>query len=377
MKTGQRLAVLGLVLGVVLLQGASADPVITSIQGNGSLSWTNNINTAAVYRVEWAPSASGPWYRSFQNLSYIEAQSNKAFTATVPMFYRVAMATNPPPAGMCLIEAGPFQMGYPDYNPTGTNLSIYVSAFFMDRYLVTKSMWDNVRTWAKTNGYPDIVTGQAGSDSAGNAVIWSNHPALKITWYDCVKWCNARSEKAGLIPAYYTNSAQTAVYRTGSNDIQNAWVKWDATGYRLPTEAEWEKAARGGLTSRIYPWGDTIDGSQANFANSGDAYDNGTTPVGYYNGSQQPAGCDMANGYGLYDMAGNVWEWCWDWRGAPLSNGSVDPRGLDSSPNTNRVLHGGPWLNGAESVYAKTDCRSGCEPYVPSTIDGFRCARSF
>jgi len=141
---------------------------------------------------------------------------------------------------------------------------------------------------------------------------------VNVSWYDCLKWCNARAERDGLTPAYYTSGTQDAIYRTGSLDLSNACVNWDAAGYRLPTEAEWEKAARGGLVGHHYPWqsyGGTcsnhIDGSRANYWNSGDPY-GGTTPVGYYNGNQTPAGIDMANGYGLYDIVGNAYEWCWD-----------------------------------------------------------------
>lgn len=110
-----------------------------------------------------------------------------------------------------------------------------------------------------------------------------------------MKWANARSEKEGLVPCYYTDDTQTTVYRTGTVDVQNDWVKWIACGYRLPTEVEWEKAARGGAAGHRYPWSatDAIDHSRANYDSGG------TTPVGSF----------APNGYGLYDMAGNVWEW--------------------------------------------------------------------
>jgi formylglycine-generating enzyme required for sulfatase activity len=78
-----------------------------------------------------------------------------------------------------------------------------------------------------------------------------------VDWYDCVKWCNARSELEGRIPAYYTDAMQTTVYRTGRWDVDNSSVNWNA-GYRLPTEAEWEKTARGGASGQRFPWGNTI-----------------------------------------------------------------------------------------------------------------------
>ena len=366
--------IVGVLLSLALMGAVRADLAITSFQGNGQVTWINNLNTNAYFRVEWASSPTGTWQRSFQSLSLIEAKSNTSFEASVPMFYRVVMTTNPPPSGMCFVERGWFQIGYPDYNPTGTNWNINISAFYMDRYLVTKTMWDQVRAWGLTNGYNDLSAGQAGS--SGNSSS-SNHPVTMVSWYDCVKWVNARSEKEGLTPCYYTNGTFAAVYRSGTNDIQSAWVRWDVNGYRLPTECEWEKAARGGLVSRTFPWGDTIDGSMANFVNSGDIYDNGTTPVGYYNGSQLPAGKDMANGYGLYDMAGNLWELCWDWRtNNPPIAGSVDPRGPDSGTVASRVARGGPWLNGRESQFARTACRGGFYVYQQVNGCGFRCVRS-
>jgi formylglycine-generating enzyme required for sulfatase activity len=164
------------------------------------------------------------------------------------------------PGGMVLIPAGSFTMGncmdpneaYTDELPLHT---VYVSAFYMDKYDVTKALWDTVYNWAIAHGY---TFDYAGSGKA------STHPVQTIDWYDCVKWCNARSEKEGKTPAYYTSAAQTLVYRSGEVDVQTNWVKW-STGYRLPTEAEWEKAARGGASGQRFPWGNTISWSQANY----------------------------------------------------------------------------------------------------------------
>jgi len=229
---------------------------------------------------------------------------------------------------MVLIPAGSFQMGdsfgdgYSDELPMHT---VAVSAFTMDRYEITKALWDEVASWAAAHGY-DVGPG----DGDGKA---SDHPVYNVTWYEAVKWANARNEKEGLEPPYTVSGG---VYRTGESTPN---CNWSATGYRLPTEAEWEKAARGEAAGWPYPWSDIdeIDVSRANYSN----YYGGTTPVGSF----------APNGVGLYDMAGNVWEWCWDWYGEAsyASSPGSDPRGPASG--TGRVLRGGSWY-----VYAN-GCR--------------------
>ena len=273
-----------------------------------------------------------------------------------------------PPPGMRLIPGGTFAMGA-SREGDSDQLPVHdveVAAFFLSQTEVTQQLWDKVVSWAVVHGYA------IGNRRTGNL---PNHPAELLTWYDAIKWCNARSEMEGLTPVYYTDNTQTTIYRVGEIDLTTDAVRWNQGGYRLPTEAEWERAARGGLRGNYFPWpsfigtaNEHIDATKANYENSGDPFEEQlikSTPVASY----------PSNEYGLHDTAGNVSEWCWDWYQSnwyqhPDST-QANPRGPNSG--SERVIRGGNWSLSSENL--RCSKRFSMNPQLGGTV-GFRVARS-
>jgi len=253
-----------------------------------------------------------------------------------------------------------------DASPT----NVTVSAYYMETNLVSYIIWQAVYNSATNAGYSFDNSG------AGKGLTY---PVETVNWYDAVKWCNARSQQAGLTPVYYTDAGLTQVYTNG--DVSTVYVNWTTNGYRLPTEAEWEKAARGGWNGMRFPLGNFISHSLANYygETSQFSYDLGPdsydTPY-YFNPPPytSPVGSFPPNGYGLYDMGGNVCQWCWDWYATPYAGGT-DPRG--PATGSVRVYRGGRFDFYAVSVRCAD--RNDYLLFNPPDADfglGFRCVRS-
>ncbi|MBD3161782.1 MAG: SUMF1/EgtB/PvdO family nonheme iron enzyme, partial [Candidatus Eisenbacteria bacterium] len=190
--------------------------------------------------------------------------------------------------------------------------------------------------------------------------VGPDRPVENVTWFDAVDYCNALSLQEGLTPAYVINGTD---------------VTWDreADGWRLPTEAEWERACRAGTETALFNGDLTWPACVDTLGAPDPVADASAWFCGNAGSSHHAVEGKLANSRGLHDMHGNVWEWCWDWYVADLGTEVVlDPQGPPGG--SQRVIRGGSWY------YFARECRSASRaPYWPNSADdivGFRVVRN-
>lgn len=272
---------------------------------------------------------------------------------------KVYASDGPALAGeMVFIPAGNFIMGTlggpSNEQPQHT---VYLDAYYIDKFEVTnaeyqlfidgggyttQAFWSSAGwTWKTGNGVAEPA--YWGNDSYRSGSGWPSFPVIGISWYEAEAYANF-------------------------------------AGKRLPTEAEWEKAARG-TDARLYPWGATIDASRANYAGSGDPYESGSaqiTPVGFYDGRLFPnpvfQTTDSPSPYGCYDVAGNAWEWIKDWYSDAYYSGSPSSNPQGPISGTSRGLRGGSWST--DTTNMRCAIRYCYTPTNRAHNYGFRCTKT-
>jgi len=232
---------------------------------------------------------------------------------------------------MVLVEGGTFQMGNNDERPVHT---VEVSSFYMGKYEVTYKEYRQFDPGYCSDYYSR----------------WSNDSYVVVecvSWFNTINYCNWLSDKEGF----------ERCYSGSGHDIVCDFSK---NGYRLPTEAEWEYACRAGTTTDYY-WGDEMNGDYC-------WYRDNSVNQGHFVGQKKP------NQFGLYDMSGNVWEWCWDWYDGSYYSKSPSKNPMGPSSGSDRVLRGGSWSYGAGGC--RSGCRGGLHPGCNYSTLGFRVVRS-
>jgi len=349
------------------------------------------------------PSAdlTGDCFVDFDDFAVLAAQWPTTDFNDIALMAAHWLTTDPCiPDDMTYIPGGTFEMGDSFAEGASDELPIHtvkLDSFYMGKYEITNREYCDYLNSVLSQGFITVRSGvvyKAGSgtnypycdpsisSSESQISYWagvfsvrtksgrdmSNDPMVEVSWYGAVAYCNWRSQQEGKEQCYNTSDP-------------NWPCDFNKHGYRLPTEAEWEYAARGGLSGRRFPWGDTISHTQANYYSSSSyAFDVSPTRGHHPTWNDgvfpytSPGGSFATNSYGLYDIAGNVYEWCNDWDSSSYysSSPTINPTGPTSG--TYRVLRGGGWGPFAQ------DCRVAgryhSAPFIRRYYVGFRVVLS-
>ena len=303
------------------------------------------------------------WYRTEENASLVDWWDFAADVASADttLYARWVDTNIDGNEDLIWIPTGAFIMGDNGVSGSRPAHRVRLSGFYMNIYEVSQEEF--------------LAIMQVNPSNAGAGTDHELRPVERVSWFDAIEYCIRLSTLENLTPVYtLTNIVRTPISGTGNPgilSITNATVtvNWNANGYRLPTEAEWEYASRGG------------NGSPGNFIYSGS---NEPDLVAWFNqtanGVPHPVGNLKANGLGLFDMSGNASEWCWDWFAAdyyslmPALPGFIDnPKGPDTG--TERTRRGGAWSNAYSNV--RSVVRNSFTPNNNTWVMGFRVLRSY
>jgi formylglycine-generating enzyme len=299
------------------------------------------------------------WPKKENQIMYESVKPLKTIPTDTP-----TIASKPSFPDLVLIKGGTYTMGdqFGEGESDEKPHTVTVGDFYLSKYEVTFREYDAFCA----------ATGRDKPSDAG----WGRgeRPAINVSWYDAIEYCNWLSQQQGRT-LYYT--VQT-LDKDPNNNSGSDNLKWTVTrnttsnGYRLPTEAEWEYAAReGGKKVRFGNGRDVIKPSEVNF-DASEQYKEPYSVAGVFRNQTVPVQELSSNALGMYHMSGNVWEWCWDWYGDNYAQNEGAQNPLGATSGSDRVLRGGSWY--VDPRLCRAASRSNAWPTGRFMIIGFRLA---